>query len=112
MSNQRIYRITFLSQETTYEVYAKEVGESDMFGFLEIAEFVFGENTTLVVDPSEERLKQAFSGVKRTYIPMHAVLRIDEVDKEGVGKAIDKADGNVSKFPPIMANHRRDDKNS
>ncbi len=109
MSANKIFRITFLSQDTTYEIYAREVGESDMFGFLEIAEFVFGEQTQLVVDPSEERLKQEFSGVKRTYIPMHHVLRIDEVDKEGVAKILDKQEGNISKFPQLMRNNRRDD---
>ena len=47
----------------------------------------------MVVDPSEEKIKTEFEGVKRTYIPMHSVLRIDEVDKEGVSK-ISKAEGN------------------
>jgi hypothetical protein len=109
MAKQKVYRITFINQDTTYQIFAREVGESDMFGFLEVAEFVFGEQTQLVVDPSEERLKQEFSGVRRTYIPMHAVIRIDEVDKEGVAKIMDKADGNVSKFPQLMVNNRRDE---
>ena len=47
----------------------------------------------MVVDPSEEKIKTEFEGVKRTYIPMHSVLRIDEVDKEGVSK-VSKAEGN------------------
>lgn len=109
MPNKSIYRITFLIQETTYEVYARHVGESDMFGFIEIEEFVFGETTTLLVDPSEERLKTEFSGVKRTYIPMHSVLRIDEVDKEGVSKAFDSKGDNVSPFPNKVM-YRKEDK--
>jgi hypothetical protein len=31
-------------------------------------------------------LKEQFKGVKRTYIPMHTVLRIDEVEKAASGK--------------------------
>ncbi|MGH8609846.1 MAG: DUF1820 family protein, partial [Gammaproteobacteria bacterium] len=39
-----------------------------------------------VVDPSEEHLKAEFTGVARTYLPMHAIIRVDEVEKEGHGK--------------------------
>lgn len=101
MSKKTIYRITFANQETIYEIYARKVSESEMFGFLEVEEFVFGENTSLVVDPSEERLKIEFENVKRTFIPLHSVYRIDEVSKQGAGKARDKSnDGNkISMFP-------------
>ncbi len=108
MSKKLIYRISFLNQDSVYEVYARHVGESDMFGFIEIEEFVFGETTQLLVDPSEERLKTEFSGVKRTYIPMHSILRIDEVDKEGVAKVVTKSGDNVSPFPQMMLNKRED----
>ena len=80
-------------------VYAKSVSNSNLLGFIEIESLVFGEKTSLVVDPSEEKIKTEFEGVKRTYIPMHSVLRIDEVDKEGVSK-ISKAEGNnVTQLP-------------
>ena len=36
----------------------------------------------MIVDPSEEKLKNEFSSVKRSYIPMHSLVRIDEVEKE------------------------------
>jgi hypothetical protein len=108
MSKKTVYRISFTNQDNTYEVYARHVGESDMFGFLEIEEFVFGETTQLLVDPSEERLKTEFAGVKRTYIPMHAVLRIDEVEKEGTSKILDKKTTNVSPFPHNLLNKRED----
>lgn len=101
MSKKQIYRITFANQEAIYEIYARKVCESEMFGFLEVEEFVFGENTSLVVDPSEERLKLEFSQVKRTFIPMHSVFRIDEVEKEGVAKVRDRSQesNKISLFP-------------
>ena len=53
----------------------------------------------MLVDPSEERIKSEFAGVKRTYIPLHAILRIDEVEKEGVSKISTVEGGNVAQFP-------------
>jgi len=100
MSKKTIYRITFSNQDVIYEIYAHKVSESEMFGFLEVEDFVFGENSTLVVDPSEERLKLEFANIKRTFIPLHSIYRIDEVNKQGVAKVRDsKSDGKVSLFP-------------
>lgn len=101
MTNKTLFKISFANQDSVYEIYAHSIKESDMFGFLEVEELVFGENTALVVDPSEERLKMEFNGVKRTFIPMHSIFRIDEVSKRGVAKVKDKIgyDNKVSPFP-------------
>jgi hypothetical protein len=101
MSKKTLYRITFANQDAIYEIYARSIKESELFGFLEVEELAFGEQTALVVDPSEERLKMEFNGVKRTYIPMHAIFRIDEVTKQGTAKVKDNLNyGNkVSPFP-------------
>lgn len=99
MATKNLYKITFSNQGKLYEIYAKSVSNSNLLGFIEIESLVFGEKTSLVIDPSEEKIKTEFEGVKRTYIPMHSVLRIDEVDKEGVSK-VSKADGNnVTQLP-------------
>ena len=88
-----------MSQGQVYEIYAREVGQGDMFGFVEVEQLVFGERTTVVVDPSEEKIKTEFEHVTRTYLPMHSIIRIDEVDKQGASK-ISKAKGsNVAQFP-------------
>ena len=90
----------FHNQGKIYEIYAKNVHHSAMFGFIEIEKLLFGEKTSVVVDPTEENLKNEFSGVERTYIPMHSITRIDEVAKEGVGTITEaKAGSNVSTFP-------------
>ena len=99
MSKQPLFKVVFMSQGQVYEVYARSVGQGDLFGFVEIEELVFGERTTLVVDPSEEKIKSEFENVSRTYLPMHSIIRIDEVDKQGVSK-ISKLEGsNVAQFP-------------
>jgi hypothetical protein len=95
-----IYKISFLNKGEIYEVFAKQVYSSDLYGFIEIEDYIFGERSQLVVDPSEEKLKAEFAGVKRSFIPMQAIIRIDEVEKEGVSK-ISKGD-NVSPFPTLI----------
>jgi hypothetical protein len=95
--NRDLFRITFLNKGQVYEVYAREVYQSDLYGFIEIENFVFGERGQMVVDPAEEKLKAEFSGVKRSFIPLQAIIRIDEVEKEGVG-TISKGD-NIAPFP-------------
>ncbi|MFM1886110.1 MAG: hypothetical protein RL026_1267 [Pseudomonadota bacterium] len=88
----------FVNQGKVYEVYARKVSHGGLFGFVEVEELVFGERGGLVVDPSEERLRTEFEGVKRSFLPMHSVLRIDEVSERGASK-ITPYDGNVTPFP-------------
>ena len=98
MSTKNLYRVVFMSQGQVYEIYAREVGHGEMFGFIEVEQLVFGERSSLVVDPSEEKIKSEFENVKRTYLPMHSIIRIDEVDKRGASK-ISKLEGNIAQFP-------------
>ncbi|MES2217021.1 MAG: DUF1820 family protein [Pseudomonadota bacterium] len=100
MKLKTLYRVTFVNQERIYEVYARKVYQSDLFGFIAIEQLVYGETSSVVVDPGQERLKSEFVDVKCTYIPMHSVLRIDEVEKEGIAKiTIVNKENNVSPFP-------------
>ena len=93
-----IYKVIFLNQNQVFEIYAKHIYQSDMYGFIEIEEFVFGERTQMIVDPSEEKLKNEFSSVKRSYIPMHSLVRIDEVEKEGVPKISEFKGENITQL--------------
>lgn len=99
MAARHLYKIMFLSQGKQYEIYARSVSQGSLFGFIEVEKLVFGERSSVVVDPSEERIKSEFNSVRRTYIPMHAVIRIDEVQKEGVSKISAVEGGNVAQFP-------------
>ncbi|MEC7079732.1 MAG: DUF1820 family protein, partial [Pseudomonadota bacterium] len=58
-----IYKITFLNKGKVYEIFVKQVYQSDLYGFIEIEEFLFDERSKVVVDPSEEKLKSEFTGV-------------------------------------------------
>ncbi len=104
MTSEPIYKVIFYNQGQVYEIYARNVYQSDLWGFLEIEEFIFGERTQLIVDPAEEKLKTEFSSIKRCFIPMHAVVRIDEVEKEGTCKITEVKGGNIAQFPyPTVA---------
>ena len=101
MSSKPIYKVTFLNQGKVYEIYARHVSQTgSLFGFVEVADIVFDARRSLVVDPAEERLQIEFAGVKKTFLPMHYVLRIDEVDKQGTSKILNVEGGtNVAQFP-------------
>lgn len=100
MAEKSLYKVIFYNQNQVYEIFAAAIYQSDMYGFVEIEELVFGEHTQLLVDPAEEKLKGEFAGVKRSYIPMHSIVRIDEVEKEGTVKVTDiKTGDKVTNFP-------------
>ena len=99
----RVYKVVFHNQGKVYELYAKAVHQGELYGFVEIEELLFGETSQLLVDPAEERLKSEFQGVRRSLIPIHAVIRIDEVEKEGQSKIHEvKEGGNVTPFPSSL----------
>ncbi len=112
---RQIYKIIFMNQGKVCEIYAGGVSHGAMFGFVEVEEILFGEKTQVVVDPSEESLKLEFDGVRRTYIPMHSVIRIDEVEKEGTARItgdVKEGASNVANFPmPVFTPKGGDRKN-
>jgi hypothetical protein len=105
-SRLRVYRVIFTQQGNLYEVYARHVAQSTMLGFIELGQLLFGDQGKVVIDPSEERLKTEFQGVRRVYVPIHSVVRVDEVERKGPGRITAIEGGNderptskVSPFP-------------
>ena len=109
-NTSEIYKVTFLNHGKVYEVFVKKVYQSDLYGFIEIEDYVFNERSQVLVDPSEEMLNTEFTGVRRSFIPMQAVIRIDEVEKSGVSK-ISNGD-NVSPFPMSLVGVKPKSKDS
>ena len=97
-----IYKVLFHSQGQVYEVYAHNIYQSDLYGFVEIEDYTFGNRSQMLIDPSEDRLRNEFEGVQRSFIPMHAIVRIDEVEKEGVAKITSNGGEKVTPFPLPM----------
>jgi hypothetical protein len=104
MAGKSIFKVIFYNQGEIYEIYARDIYQSEMYGFIEVEEFVFKQSENVIVNPGEEKLKNEFSGVKRSFIPMQAIVRIDEVEREGEGKIKEiKSTDNIANFPG--ANH-------
>ncbi|MBN7766875.1 MULTISPECIES: DUF1820 family protein [Pectobacterium] len=99
MSNESaLYRIQFINNGKNYQLYVRELVQSSLFGFIEIADFVFDSQSTVLVDPSTEKLKTEFAGVSRSFIPLQAIIRIDAVTEKGSARISDLGD-NVTAFP-------------
>ena len=96
-----LYKITFLNHGRVYELYARHVGSSALWGFTEVADLQFDVHDGLVVDPTEERLRDEFGGTKVLHLPMQSIVRIEEVEKKGQSAIRDAASGEkvVTPFP-------------
>jgi hypothetical protein len=103
-----LYKVVFTQYEKIYEIYARYISEDTLMGFIEVDEITFNEASSIVVDPSEEKLKNEFRGVKRSYIPMHTILRIDEVPQQGIAKIKDSK-GDSSNISHIHINDNSGD---
>lgn len=101
MPPESIFKVIFVNQNQVFELFARQIFQSDLYGFIEVEEYIFGERSGIVVDPAEEKLKNEFAGVKRSYIPMHTIIRIDEVEKEGKVRIRDVkgGDGKIATLP-------------
>jgi hypothetical protein len=99
MSKHSLYKVVFMNQGQVFEIYARQVNHGDLFGFITVEELVFGERSSVVVDPSEEKIKAEFDNVRRTHLPLHSVIRVDEVEKQGKSKVSKAEGGNVAQFP-------------
>lgn len=111
MKESRIFRISFYNRGDIYELYARNVRHSDLYAFVDVEGIMFGERSAIVIDPSEERLKTEFQGVRRTSIPLQSIIRIDEVEREGSNRIIEGGGrpGTVMPFPaPPGTGHRSD----
>ncbi len=109
MSEKYIYKVVFINREQVYEVYAKSVYQGDMYGFVVVEDFIFGEKSAIVVDPSEDKLRAEFEGVNRSFIPMHDIVRIDQVKRRGIAKIMSNktASETKSNVAPLYTPEKR-----
>lgn len=102
MNDSTLYKVIFLNRSKVYELYAREVYSSDIYGFIYVSDLVFDQNTTIVIDPAEDKLKDEFENVNVLHLPMQSVIRIEEVKKKMSCKIRDIKNGeNISHFPPM-----------
>ena len=46
--NKKLYRVRFLNEGRIFELYAREVGQGLLFGFVEIADLVWGSKSEVI----------------------------------------------------------------
>ena len=97
---KKLYKITFQSQGRTLELYARHVDTSGLWGFTQVSDIEFEHSEGIVVDPTEEKLREEFKNTKVLYLPMHCIVRIEEVEKRGPLSIRDAASGEkIMPFP-------------
>ena len=96
-----LYKITFHNHTKVYELYARRVAASALWGFTEVADLVFDLHEGLVVDPTEERLRDEFGATRVLHLPMQSIIRVEEVERKGQSAIRDATTGEkvVTPFP-------------
>ena len=96
-----LYKISFLNHGKVYELYARHVAASSLWGFTEVGELVFDVRDGVLVDPTEERLRDEFGNTRVLHLPMQSVIRIEEVEHKGPAAIRDADSGEkvVTPFP-------------
>jgi len=96
-----LYKVTFLNAGRVYELYARQVASGALWGFTEVSELVFDVNAGVVVDPTEERLRDEFGDTRVLHLPMQSIVRIEEVERKGQSAIRDATTGErvVTPFP-------------
>lgn len=99
--SKTLYKVTFLNHGKVYELYARRVASSALWGFTEVGELVFDVRDGLLVDPAEERLRGEFGDTRALHLPMQSVIRIEEVERKGQSAIRDAETGEkvVTPFP-------------
>ena len=100
MAEKRLYKIIFLNNGKVYELFSEGVTSSGLWGFIEVSDLVFDVTEGLVVDPTEEKMREEFKDARVLHLPIQSVLRVEEVEKRGQCLIRDRESGEkVTPFP-------------
>ena len=103
----KLFKVTFLNHGRIYELYARHVASGNLWGFTEVSELVFDVNDGVVIDPTEERLRDEFGDTRVLHLPMQSIVRLEEVEKKGQSAIRDAATGeSVVTLLPLPARPR------
>ena len=100
MTDKTLFKVAFHSNGKVYELFAKAVDASLLPGFVVVSELVFEARGSIVLDPAEEKLRDEFADVTNLHLPMHTIIRIEEVSRRGTARIRDSKTGeNITNFP-------------
>ena len=83
MAAKKLYKIVFLNHGKVYELYARGIGSSELWGFTCVSDLEFAARDGMLVDPTEERLRDEFANTRSLHLPMQSIVRIEEVATRG-----------------------------
>lgn len=95
-----MYKVVFLNHGKVYELFCKAVDSSPLYGFIELAGLMFDTDESIVVDPTEERMREEFAETELLILPMQSVIRVEKVKRRGNCVIRDRDSGEkVTQFP-------------
>jgi len=83
-----LYKVTFHNAGRIYELYARKVASGALWGFTEVSELVFDVHDGMVIDPTEERLRDEFAGYFQRYDVLLAPVTPFPATKHGLDDVI------------------------
>lgn len=105
MPKDTLFKVIFLNHGQVYELFARGVVSSGLWGFVEVTDLVFESGEGVVVDPTEEKLRNEFEGTRVLHLPMQSVLRVEEVKERGQCRIRERRSGEtVTPFPMSPGN--------
>lgn len=96
-----MYKLVFFNQGKVYELFAERVDSSHLYGFIEAAGLMFDTDSKMVVDPTEERLRNEFADTEKLMLPLQSVIRIEQVKKRGKCAIRDRSTGDKVTHLPL-----------
>jgi len=101
-----MFKITFFNHGKVYELYCEKVHGSELaYGFVEISGLIFADATSVVIDPTEEKMRDEFADVEVMHLPAHAIVRVEKVKKRGACVIRDSKSG--EKVTPLPVGNPR-----
>jgi hypothetical protein len=104
----KLFKVSFHNRGQVYELFCRKVLSSDLsYGFVELTDLVFEADGGVVIDPTEERLREEFEDVEVLHLPINSVVRIEQVRKRGTAAIRDTKSGEKVTQLPIEGPRRR-----
>lgn len=104
---ETVYKLIFFNHGKVYELFAEYVESSHLYGFIEARKLVFDSDSRVVVDPTEERLRDEFRDTESLLLPLQSVVRIEKVNKRGACVIRDRKSGDKVTVLPVDGPGRR-----
>ena len=95
-----MYKVAFFNQGKVYELFCTSVDSSALYGFIELSGLLFDSEKSVVVDPTEERMREEFAETELLILPVQSVMRVEKVKRRGSCVIRDRDSGEkVMQFP-------------